>query len=177
MGNSTPADSGLNRSNLPHDFVMENAVTYHVKPSAGLFVAVLYLLLFVNPLFVMILIKPEGLAFVFLLVAVIAAGTFVVGIILIIVMHRKPGTLHIYDSSLELFGRRIEGAELEAIWIRGYFRPNIGLKRLGSSKVIPPSLCFKMKESRDEDACMAELELWAKRHDIPIKHRFFRSGI
>lgn len=151
--------------------------TFRIRPIAGVFVAIMYFIIFLNPFVSFILIKPEGAAFVFFLIAVIAAGTFIFGIIHIIIMHRKPGTIHIHDSFLELYGRKIEGEMIEAIWIRGYFRPKIGLKRLGSSKAIPLTYCFKMKDSRDEDVCLASLELWAKRHGIPMKYTFFRSGI
>jgi hypothetical protein len=131
----------------------------------------------INHLVLFIRVEPDGVALVLTLTAVIIAfAACVWSLIGVIVMNKKPGILHIHDSSLELYGRRIEGETIEAIWVRGYFRPKYGLKRRGrSSKTLLMQDCFRMRDGREEDACSAALEQWAERQGIPVRNKLFST--
>lgn len=148
--------------------------TYHIRPLPSIYQVIWFLFLMSNQITLLILVKPVGAVLVFtLFAAAVALIACIVSSIGIVVMHRKPGTLHIHDSFLELYGRTIEREEVEAIWIRGYFNPKLGLKRIGTTKTLLPWFCFRMKDSKEEDDLMAALNQWADQSGIPVRNKVF----
>jgi hypothetical protein len=148
--------------------------TIEVKPSTGVVPVFLFLFYLFIQFYLLILTEPEwgGLLLLYLVSILIAFSAVVAYLLNAIIMNKKPAQLHIHQSSLELFGRRIDGEAVEAIYSNGYFRPIIGFKRHGK-KMIPPMLCFRMKNSGEEDECMEALNHWAMKQGITVKYKRF----
>lgn len=153
---------------------------FDIKPRTGWQLAVLYLSLLFNPFYILINeLHDDGISLFSTVLYIFfgfAALLIIITIIGIIIMHRKPRTLHIYDSSLELYGSTIAPESVEAILIHGYFRPAYGLKPPGP-KTLPPTACFRLRNNRDADACTEALEQWAAQYNIPVKYKAFSSWL
>ncbi|MHA6484663.1 hypothetical protein ACX1C1_22470 [Paenibacillus sp. strain BS8-2] len=135
---------------------------------------VLFVFVLINQCVLLINTKLDGAALYLTLFAIFVAGAAcMASVIGIVIMHKKPGKLHIYDSELELYGQLIEAEKIEAIWIRGYFRPVIGIKRFNTSKTLLPWWCFRFKDNKEEDVRMAALQQWADQQSIPVRRKSF----
>ncbi|QNK54588.1 hypothetical protein [Paenibacillus sp. PAMC21692] len=148
--------------------------TIEVRPSTGFVPVFVFLFFLFIQIYLFIRTEPEwgSLLLLFILSILIAFSAVVAYLLNAIIMNKKPAQLHIHQSTLELFGRRIDGEAVEAIYSNGYFRPIIGFKRHGK-KMIPPMLCFRMKNSGEEDECMEALKHWAMKQGITVKYKRF----
>ncbi|WP_214629169.1 hypothetical protein [Paenibacillus agaridevorans] len=92
--------------------------TIEVKPSTGFVPVFVFLFFMYIQIYLFIRTEPGwgSLLLLFIISILIAFSAVVAYLLNAIIMNKKPAQLHIHQSSLELFGRRIEEDEcMEAL--------------------------------------------------------------
>jgi hypothetical protein len=66
---------------------------------------------------------------------------------------------------------KVNAMNIEVIYVKGYFRPVIGIKPI-TDTLVPYKLCFSFLED-DEHKAMKQLKAWAEQNQIEVIYKSF----
>lgn len=82
--------------------------------------------------------------------------------------------LELKPESIVLSGEGWDAESIKAVYIKGYFKPVVGLKPKGKL-LVPYNCCFCFLEKEDQG--IGELTAWAERNHIKVLHKRFERWI
>ena len=108
--------------------------------------------------------------------ALILAVLLCIGVLLITAYRasRKADDLYLYHDQLLLHGQAIRAEDIQAILIRGYVKPVIGILPHGK-KIVPLNRCFRFPS--DADSGIKDLKRWAEQNQVKLVYKSFQTWV
>ncbi|WP_038594005.1 hypothetical protein [Paenibacillus sp. FSL H7-0357] len=87
---------------------------------------------------------------------------------------RQIMNIELIPGAIILKDLTIEAEKTKAVYIKGYFKPVVGIKPNGNV-FVPYKSCFSFAEKEDQG--MKALKAWAEQHQIEVFHKSFKRWL
>lgn len=111
----------------------------------------------------------------FLACAIITAGAMLEGIFIYrLITFRRVFSIEMKPAALRIKNAEIEAGNIKMIFIKGYFKPVIGVKPK-DHLLVPYKYCFCFSDKEDQG--IKDIEKWAEQHQVEVLHKGFKRWL